>query len=232
MALTKYGGGIIQMSGSIAGDTHARNRFGNYIRARTKPVNPNSSRQQKMRAILGQLTTRWAQTLTDAQRTAWNLYGDSVNMLNRLGEVVHLTGMNHFIRSNSPILDVAGTPVDAGPTTFELPEKDGTLVMTGSEATQQFSITFDDTRPWCSEDNAYLYFLQGAPQNPQRNFFGGPYRGFRFIAGDSVAPITSPQVLGALFVITEGQRVWGQFRIIRADGRISQPFRDDCIVGA
>ncbi|GAH28464.1 unnamed protein product, partial [marine sediment metagenome] len=38
MALVKYGAGIIQMSGSIAGDVHARNRFGNYIRPRTKPV--------------------------------------------------------------------------------------------------------------------------------------------------------------------------------------------------
>ncbi|GAH50296.1 unnamed protein product, partial [marine sediment metagenome] len=45
MALVKLGGGIVQISGSIAGNTFARNRFGNYMRSRTKPVNPNSTRQ-------------------------------------------------------------------------------------------------------------------------------------------------------------------------------------------
>ncbi|GAI58374.1 unnamed protein product, partial [marine sediment metagenome] len=39
MALVKYGGGITQMSGSIAGNTFARNRYGNYVRSRTKPIN-------------------------------------------------------------------------------------------------------------------------------------------------------------------------------------------------
>ncbi|GAH13494.1 unnamed protein product, partial [marine sediment metagenome] len=50
MSLVKYGGGIVQMSGSIAGNTFARNRYGNYVRARTKPINPNSDRQVVVRA--------------------------------------------------------------------------------------------------------------------------------------------------------------------------------------
>ena len=59
MALIKYGGGIVDMSGSIAGNTHARNRFGNYMRARTKPVNPNSDRQVAIRAIVSYLAEFW-----------------------------------------------------------------------------------------------------------------------------------------------------------------------------
>ncbi|GAH61532.1 unnamed protein product, partial [marine sediment metagenome] len=80
MALIKYGGGIIQMSGSVAGSTHARNRFGNYMRARTKPVNPNSARQVTARAVIGFLTARWHENLTDEQRNLWRVYADAVAM--------------------------------------------------------------------------------------------------------------------------------------------------------
>ena len=82
MALVKYGGGVVQMSGSIGGDTHARNRYGNYIRARTKPINPNTDLQVAIRAAMAFLADRWSQTVTSAQRTAWNLYGASVAMKN------------------------------------------------------------------------------------------------------------------------------------------------------
>lgn len=232
MGLVRFGGGVVQISGAIGGDVFARNRFGNYNRARTKPTNPNSTRQIKIRAIMGQLTTRWGETLTQAQRDAWDLYGDSVAMLNRLGESIHLTGHNHYIRSNSVRIDMAQSIVDAGPTTFTLPAKDGTIAVVVTESDQKFEVTFDDNMDWASEDGAFLYFLQGSPQNVQRNFFNGPWRGMRFLSGNSGAPLASPLDLGALIPVTEGQKVWAKFRIVRADGRISGPFQCNDTVGA
>jgi len=232
MALAKYGGGIIQLSGRIAGDVHARNRFGNYVRAGTKPTNPNTSRQQGVRAAVAFLADRWASTLTSAQRAAWNLYGTSVAMLNRLGETIYLSGYNHYIRSNAHLARQGGTIVDAGPTTFELPAQDPTFAATASEATQQFSVSFDDGMAWCSEDEAWMIVYQGQPQNAQRNFFGGPWRKIAQFEGDSGAPISSPQTPGAQYAITEGQRVWLYARILRADGRLSEAFRCDCFCAA
>jgi len=220
------------MSGSLAGNTFARNRYGNYVRARTKPTNPKSARQVKIRGLMAELTTRWAQTLTAVQRTAWALYASNVSMLNRLGEVVNLSGYNHYIRSNMWRGDLGQTYVDAGPTTFELPTQDGTIAITVSEATQEVSIAFNDGLDWCSEDNAGLMIIEGAPQNAQRNFFDGPWLGRSAKMGNSVAPIASPQVYTALHVVTEGQKLWVQFRIIRADGRLSQPFRASISVSA
>jgi len=232
MALIKYGGGIVQMSGSVAGNVHARNRYGNYMRARTVPTNPNTSLQQRARSAVAVLAERWAETLTAAQRTAWNLYGSSVNMLNKLGETIQLSGFNHYIRSNSFLAQYGITIIDAGPTTFSLPDQDPTIAIAGSEATQQFTITFDDGLAWASEDNAYLTALCGQPQNAQRNFFNGPWKGIRYLSGNAGAPLASPLPIGALFAITEGQRAWVQFRIYRADGRISEPFAANCVVGA
>lgn len=224
MALVKYGGGIIQMSGSLAGNTFARNRYGNYVRARTKPTNPNTAKQILVRAIVASLTARWSQTLTAVQRTAWNLYGSSVAMKNKLGETVHLSGFNHYIRSNSWFARMERTLVDDGPTVFELPAQDATMSITISEATQVVTMTFDDTQPWCSEDNAMLVILQSQGINPQRNFFNGPWTGRSAKVGASGVPVTSPLDYASITVATELQRIFAKFRILRADGRLSEPF--------
>lgn len=232
MALVKYGGGIIQMSGSIAGNTYARNRFGNYARARTKPTNPNSSPQQSVRSAVSDAVGRWANTLTAAQRTAWNLYADSVDMLNRLGETVQLSGFNHYVRSNSILIRDGHTPVDDGPTIFSLPEADGDFAISISEATQLISVVFDDTLDWCDEDDAFMFVFMGRPQNPQRNFFAGPWLFADTIDGDSVAAPTTPETLACPIVCTEGQRVWAYARIALPDGRLSTLFRADCFCAA
>lgn len=233
MALVKYGGGIIQMSGSIAGNVHARNRYGNYTRARTKPTNPNTAYQVAVRAGLTALTERWSETLTAAQRAAWNLYGSGVVMKNKLGESVNLSGFNHYIRSNLTRQIVGALSViDDGPTVFTLPDKDTTLAGAPSEATQQISVTFDNTLAWANEDGGHLEIYQGQPQNAQRNFFGGPWRRIKVLLGNSTTPPTSPEACDVLFTITEGQHQWIYARISRADGRLSETFRADAYVAA
>lgn len=224
MALIKYGGGVIQMSGSIAGNTFARNRYGNYARAKTKPVNPNTIAQVAVRSAVTFLVDRWASTLTEAQRTAWKTYADAVNMVNRLGETVQLSGFNHYIRSNTTLQVQSKTLVDAGPTTLSLPEKDSTFAATASAATQLISVTFDDTMEFLDEDDAYMFVYQGQPQKATRNFFAGPWKYGTSIDGDSVTPLTSPQTFTAPFTLVEGQKSWLYARIQRADGRISEKF--------
>jgi hypothetical protein len=232
MSLVKYGGGIIQMSGSIAGNTFGRNRYGNYVRAKTKPVNPRTQLQTDIREAVQVLTARWANTVTSAQRTAWNLYADSVSMKNKLGEVIKLSGFNHYIRSNVQPLRAGLTPIDAGPTQFELPETDATFAVTMSLATQQMTVTFDDTMPWCTEAGGRMFIEQGQPQNPQRNFFGGPWKYAGVLSGVDPGGIASPQVAPVVFAVALGQHVWIYARILRADGRLSEIFRAECFCAA
>lgn len=225
MALVKYGGGIIQMAGSIAGNVYARNRYGNYARARTKPTNPNSPGQQEVRAAIAWLVDHWSQTLTPAQRTAWGLYADSVNMLNKLGEVMHLSGFNHFCRSNATRKRNEDTVIIDAPTIFEIPAHDPTLSFVCDEISQDISVTFDNTLGWANETNAHLYLYCGSPQNAQRNYFAGPWKFLGVVDGDDTTPPTSPAAIASPFVLTEGQRIWIYARISRADGRLSEPFR-------
>ncbi len=85
-------------------------------------------------------------------------------------------------------------------------------------------MTFDDTQAWTSDTGAMLVILQGDPQNPQRNFFNGPWRGRSAKVGDNGVPVTSPLDYASITVITELQRFWSKFRILRSDGRLSNPF--------
>lgn len=230
--LVKFGAGIIEARGSIAGMTFSRNKSGAYARARVKPVNPNTARQDQVRAALALLTARWSQTLTIAQRTAWNLYASSVSMMNGLGEAIHLSGFNHYIRSNSFRATYAKTPVDDGPVIFELPAQDPTFDISGGEVAQQLTVSFDDTMDWDNETGGFLVYYQGAPQNAQRNYFNGPWRLLSYTAGADGAPVASPVVEANVFAVAEGQRQWAYARILRADGRISESFRADCVIGA
>jgi len=231
-ALIKFGGGVVGMSGSIAGNTFSRNRYGAYVRARTKPVNPNTDRQVAVRSVMAALTTRWSQTLDAAKRAAWDLYAARVNMVNKLGETINLSGFNHYIRSNSILLSLSLTVVDDGPVIFELPAKDPTFAITATEAPNNITATFDNTMDWSIEDGGLLCMFQGAPQNAQRNFFGGPWRLWTAVQGADPGGAVSPKIAPSVFAVSETQRLWVYARIIRADGRISTPFRDDAFVTA
>jgi len=211
------------MSGSIAGDTFARNRYGNYVRARTKPVNPNSTLQVAARSALAYLTEYWSDTLTGAQRTAWNLYGTNVAMKNKLGESIKLSGFNHFIRSNSVRQFQHLAIIAAGPTLFELPAKDSFFAVDADSSPQTLTFTFQWGEDWLAETGAFAMIRQGVPQNGQRNFFAGPYRNLGVVLG-SGTPWNSAIPFTPTFAIATGQRQWCACRISRLDGRLSEIF--------
>lgn len=226
MALIKYGAGIVQMSGAIAGDVHARNRFGNYTRPRTHPVNPASDRQVAARTMVAYLAEQWRESpMTDAIRLAWQTYANSINWVNRLGESVTLTGFNCFVACNSALILAGSSIVTAAPTTLGLPAQDPAFAVTISAATQKLSVTFDDGFDWVDEDDGHLMVYMGSPVAPSHNFFGGPYRYAGEITGDSVTPPTTPDAtIDAPFTAIETQKTWCQARIVREDGRISTRF--------
>lgn len=233
--LVRYGGGIVQMSGSIAGNTFARNRFGNYARSRTTPVNPRSSRQVARRIAVMFLAEQWRESpMTDAFRTAWAVYADSVNWQNKLGETIKLTGYQHFIRSNSINIINSKALNYNGPADLGLPPGDP-LFSVAISAANGMTVTFDDQMTWVSEDGAFLVIHHGMPQNPTRNFFGGPWRYNGSLGGSVAAPPASPQGPwpSNSWSEIEGQKWWVKASIIRADGRLSTHFEAaPVIVGA
>lgn len=232
MALIKLGPTVTDIRGSIAGTTFSRNRYGNYIRARTTPVNPNSERQQAVRNIMAYVVQAWYSVLTAGQRAAWSVYADACNFTNKLGESITLTGYNIFVRSNIARLNDDYSLVATGPTELILPPTDPDFSVAISEASQEVTVTFDDGLDWCGENSAKMTIHQGVPKNSATMFYGNHFRALGILEGSAGSSLTSPQVLDVDFPVAEDQKNWCFGRIQRADGRLSIPFRDVCIVSA
>lgn len=232
MALVRYGGGVLAMSGSVGGQVHSRNRFGNYIRARTTPVNPSSSRQQFMRAITGFLAPGWGGNLTQILRDAWEVYADAITFTNKLGEQVKLTGFNHYMRTNSFALQNSSPVLFAAPTILTLAPQDALFAAVVDEAGQEISVTFDDTMDWVDQDNGMMGVYMSTPVGAGRKFIGGPWRLAGTINGDSTTPPTTPTVLSVPFPVAQNQIVEVRARILEEDGRLSDLFRHTSSVTA
>ncbi|GAH84799.1 unnamed protein product, partial [marine sediment metagenome] len=210
MALVKYGVGVSQMSGSIGGNTFARNRFGNYVRSRTKPVNPNSARQVTARAVIAYLAERWHEDLSAGQRNLWGVYAAAVAMKNALGEDIFLTGFNHFIRTNAAMKMWSAGIFDDAPTILSLAEKDDTLVCSEEDIAGQ-TFTFDfSSAGWApnGDPKGRMLLYQGQPQLASRNFFGGPWRYMDVVTPIEGAAGTADKA--ASFAFALGQQVWFQ----------------------
>jgi hypothetical protein len=231
MALIKFGGGITAMSGSIAGNTFARNRFGYYSRARTKPVNSKSSLQSSRRLAVAYLAEYYHETLTSAQRIAWATYANAISMKNRLGESIKLTGFNMFMRSNAFRLTAQNSLTPNGPTALSLPDKDTAFAVAASATTQLLSITWTKGLPWTEIPASVMGVFMGRPQLVTRNFFNGPWKFAGTIAGNCP---DSPKTMAPPMTLVLGQKVWVYARISTGplDSRLSQQMVADCVVGA
>jgi hypothetical protein len=115
----------VPQSGSVAGVTSSRNRFGQYKRSRAIPVNPNTSFQGTQRARLSAASAAW-RALTSAQRAGWNDLASGFTRTNSLGESYNMTGHMCFVScyadcaaagvsvlSDAPALATPSTPLTA-----------------------------------------------------------------------------------------------------------------------
>lgn len=100
-------------SGSIAGQTASRNRFGQYLRNRRAPVQPRSPAQLLVRGFLTANAKAWGD-LTDAQRNAWKAFASAHPTVDSLGSSVTLTGAMVYVAVNGLNLS-AGLAVQTAP---------------------------------------------------------------------------------------------------------------------
>jgi hypothetical protein len=209
-----------QRSGSIGGTVWSHNSAGAYIRNRSVPVNPNTARQVAVRNAVRSITIAWNTVLTQVQRDAWDVYAANVTWVNHLGQTINLTGLNHYVRSNTPRVQNGIARVDIAPVIFNIATAELSLSATASEATQDLTIDGDGAAAWVGEADAWQFFSMGLPQNGSKKFFGGPYRQVTAVPGAGPPPF--PVVIAGAYPFAESQRLWVRSRIARGDGRLSE----------
>jgi hypothetical protein len=210
---------IAAASGSVGGCTYSRNRFGQYIRNRSLPVNTQTAFQQAVRNAFQQLASRWTSILTQTQRDTWDIYAANVPVIDPLGNSQNLSGINWYIAANSLRLQAATAIVDDASPIFSQADLQITSASVNS-GTQLITTTYPAGQDWAAAVDGGLLVYGSRPFSPSINFFKGPYRFAEFIQGAAVPP-ASPQTSPLPFVVVSGQKVGIAYRVILPDGRFS-----------
>lgn len=181
--------------------------------------------------------------LTASQRAAWDTYAANVSWIDTLGQTIQLSGINMYVRSNTPRLfaDAQLAPVaplgriDDAPVIFDVglaPIVSAVTPthVTGPPETVGLTVAWSNDAEYASTDNVLIYV--SPPLNPSVKFWKGPYFLVDLRAGDDGS------VPAALFSsaavnryesrfgpITTGQAVHFALRAAMTDGRLSSQVR-------
>lgn len=219
---------ISAASGSIAGATFSRNRGGMYMRARSIPVNTQTTRRDAIRAAFAAASNDWRFALTAAQRGDWTSYAEASPMTDQFGDEKILTGQQMFMRSavlrlqmglaivaNAPSVPGFGRPVDNF-STAEINIGGSDFLIAGD---------FGGEIP----DDGDVHISIGAMMSTGQNYYRGPFQLVIAAAvaatdtGFSEAAVSYPPLGLSDRTPTEDDRYAFRGVVVYDDGRVSEP---------
>lgn len=141
MALIKFSALVQEMRNKLNGSVASKNRYGNYFRNKTTPVNPQTSYQQNQRARLSSVSQSWG-ALSDDQRKSFADLASNHPFRNIFGDQVHYDGKAMFSKLNLNLLSAGQSVITQAVPFVEMPfiaitsataEDDGTITVNVSE---------------------------------------------------------------------------------------------------
>lgn len=217
-----------QASGKLAGVVAANNRGGDYLRSRVIGANPRGAQQSRIRAILAGLAAAWRSTLTQVQRDAWNLLGDTT-----------ITGENAFCACNCILLQGGGTRVTAAPAsrggTFTpfVHQDTATPTAGGISVTDAGNLYWNPanaTDDYNSAAGGVINFYVSKVQAPSRGAQQFPFSWLASkVRGGSATAGVQTQDTGQTLVA--GQIVYVRVTSVGLDGKLATPQELRIIVG-
>lgn len=176
----------VPRSGSYQGITSSRNRFGQYVRTRATPVNPNSSAQGSVRARMSLNSIAW-RDLTDEQRAGWESLGSQMTRTDALGQSYTLNGFEAYCSVNNNKLAAGDTVVSAAPALVApLNIVTATITSTGGTLSVAYTAT-----PLATGTRLFVY------ASPQRNAGRSFEADLRLIHTSAAAAASPANVLSA-----------------------------------
>ena len=187
----------VPSSGSQAGTTASRNRFGQYFRTRAIPVNPSTPTQLVQRARMSTNAAAW-RALTDAQRAGWASLGLQMTRTDSLGQAYDLNGFLAYCSVNNNQLN-AGNAVLADAPAIVTPPAILTAVITLTAAALSIVYTASPLGA------GVRLFSFASPNQSAGRKFNGTYR----LISVSAAAAASPANIYAAYVARLGVPVVG-----------------------
>jgi hypothetical protein len=119
MAKIQLSAFLNQIRGSVSGSTFSKNHNGIYVKSKSNPINPDTTRQQLVRSQLSSVSKSWG-SLTDEQREGWkNKAASEWAYQDALGETKRYSGNQLFNKLNMqlvtadlPLIEDAVSPAD------------------------------------------------------------------------------------------------------------------------
>lgn len=214
----------VPQSGSVAGVTSSRNRFGQYRRTRAIPVNPNTASQGAIRTRFASLTAAWSD-LTAAQRAGWADLAASITRTDALGQSYTMSGAQCYLSINMNNLDAGNAIVSDAPAKVS-PDALLTAVVTTTGGTLSLAYT---ATPLPTGARVFVY---ASPQRSPGRSFEGDFR----LIHVSAAAAASPADLVAAYTAKFGAPVVGNKIFfscqVYLSGFLSGPTRTDKVVTA
>jgi hypothetical protein len=131
----------IPQSGKRGLNVSQNSRYGQISRALVIPTNPRSPGQMNVRSTLSGQARRW-DTLTQAQRDAWNVAACGQHTQSRLGQSGPLTGLQFFVKINATLIRFGQEAVDAPAATPQFPDlAPASLVITNTAGAIALKLT-------------------------------------------------------------------------------------------
>lgn len=213
----------VPQSGSYAGVTHSRNRYGQYRRTRAVPVNPQSDRQATVRGRLADLAANW-RDLTDNQREAWVELGAQIARTDSLGQSYTLTGLQAYLLVNANKLNVGEVEEATAPLYLEPAQP--TLALT---TVQPSTLSLTVSGP---QNDAHVLIFASGPKSPGVRYCKDlrQVKNYTMVAGGVVNLLAD---YSALFgAPQEGARIFFKVVEVSAEGFASPPYFADTLVAA
>jgi hypothetical protein len=209
-------------SGSLAGTTSSRNRYGQYKRTRAAPVQPRTPAQLNQRARQTTVAAAW-RGATDAQRAGWLSLGSNISRTDGLGQVYTLNGFGAFVSVNTNKLDAGDALVlDAPAIVTPADLISATVTLTAAS----FSIAYTAT-PLAAGARLYIF---ASPQKSAGVKFNGDYRLLAITAAAAASPFVALALYTAKFgVPVVGNRIFMSFQTYQG-GFKGSPFNVSQVV--
>lgn len=170
----------VSKSGSEAGTTFSRNRFGQYTRRRAVPVQPRTTFQLNQRARQTTNAAAW-RALTDAQRAGWKSLGLLMTRADSLGTSYDLNGFLAYCSVNNNKLQAGDAAVSDAPAIVTPPD---VLTATITLSSVAFSVAYTPT-PLAA---GVRLFIRCSPQQSAGRAFNGDYRLISVTAAAAASP--------------------------------------------
>jgi hypothetical protein len=187
----------VPQSGSREAKVASRNRYGQYYRNRTSPVQPRTSAQLNQRARMSTNAAGW-RALTDAQRAGWLSLGLNIERTDSLGQTYTQNGFGAYCSVNNNKLAAGDAVVSAAPA-IVTPADLATVTVTLTAAA--FSIAYTAT-PLAAGVRLFIFC---SPQRSAGVSFNGDYR----LLAVTAAAAASPHNLLAAYTAKFGVPVVG-----------------------